>query len=179
MHSTCPRNNTNSSDVPSTHMRLLHFWRKLQYVFLAAAIGLICWPQLLYGVGLSMVHGRPMRPKTSLSVPESRSVWLVMKEQGHMRLRKLSPFTAVALGATYIPLTVPGVKIAGFIAEDHLARTRCRKDKRVKPIMKTALTIWLTRNWKLDELLARAAQIIKERSVRPVAPPVQRDSCGC
>ena|SRR5258708_117439 len=133
-------------------------------LILAVMIGIGAGPWLLYGIGLAMVDGRPPYASQIVVTPEdAEALWRGLRIPQPVRLDPVSPYSyvqALVLGDETI--LGPSTHIAWLIARsyniEHLT------DHRAWHLSGAALTIWLTRNWTSNELLARAVELEKKRS---------------
>lgn len=140
---------------------------------LVAALGLILlillsgsW--LLYAYGLSNITGRPESAKIAVISSENKAlIWKELKEQGTIQVKALTPYNFYSL--VLDEPDAAGARLAWYIArnynQDHL------QDRRMLywHISGEALTVWLTRHWSADELLAKALEI-RQNKVKPSSP---------
>ncbi|MFZ6875054.1 hypothetical protein ACO0LF_23570 [Undibacterium sp. Di27W] len=126
---------------------------------------LVCGPWLLYAYGLSNIVGRPEPAKIAVLSPENKAlIWKEMQEHGAIQVEVLTPYDIYSLLLDK-PYSV-GSNLAWYVARnynyDHL------QDRRMVNwhISGEALTVWLTRHWSSDELLAKALEIRQSR-VKP------------
>ena len=126
-------------------------------------VGLLSFPWVLYGIGLANVNGRPIHAeRISITKTEAEALWHQLRETGPMEIEKLSPWDYVFLfvGKDKIHR---GERLAWFVARNHNAESL--KDRRMLlwHLSGASLTIWLTRNWTAQELLAKANEIKHNR----------------
>ncbi|MBI3727865.1 MAG: hypothetical protein HY254_05980 [Burkholderiales bacterium] len=135
---------------------------------LVAALGLIllillCGPWLLYAYGLSNITGSPEPAKIALISPENKAlIWKELKEQGAIQVEVLTPYDiySLLLDKPYPAGTCLAWYVARNYNHDHL------QDRRMLywHISGEALTVWLTRHWSSDELLAKALEIRQSKA---------------
>jgi hypothetical protein len=120
-------------------------------------------PWALYEIALSNVEGRPALPATqTLPTEEKQAIWESLKERGPIGIERLTPHAYILMFLEYHE-PVPGANVAWFVARDHNSRNLRRRSMGWWHLSGAALTIWLTRNWSTGELLAKVAEIRRER----------------
>jgi hypothetical protein len=141
------------------------FLKSLAAVLCFIFLVLLSGPWLLYAYGLSNIAGRPEHAKIAVLSPEDKAlIWKEVKEQGAMQVEVLTPYEIYSL---LLDKPDPaGLHLAWYVARnynyDHL------QDRRMVNwhISGEALTVWLTRHWSSDELLAKALEI-RQSKVKP------------
>jgi hypothetical protein len=133
----------------------------------AALVALIFGPWVLYAVALSNVTSRPALPTNGpVAASDAEAVWRKLRERGPIVVEPLSPhrYLLVLLTNDTLP---PGAHVAWSVARNHNQERLA--DQRVIwwNLSGAALTIWLTRNWTTDQLVAKAHEII--RSSQPAS----------
>jgi len=119
-------------------------------------------PWLLYAIGLSMIDGRPSHASQApVASEEVDAFWRRLRTPRPDHIDPLSPhsYTLALLRADQRAL-----EPAGFVAwpiacsynVDHLGDHRAMLAWHLSG---AALTIWLTRNWTTDELVAKAVEL--------------------
>ncbi|MES2039006.1 MAG: hypothetical protein V4495_14320 [Pseudomonadota bacterium] len=124
---------------------------------------LLSGPWVLYTYGLSNISGRPEHAKIAAIDPENKAlIWKELKEQGAIQVEVLTPYEIYSL---LLDKSDPaGLRLAWYVARnynhDHL------QDRRMVNwhISGEALTVWLTRHWSTDELLAKALEIRQNKA---------------
>jgi len=120
-------------------------------------------PWLMYAYGLSNITGRPVHAKIAVLSPENKAlIWKELKEQGAIQVEVLTPYEIY----TFL-LGKPdpaGLHLAWYVARNH--NYDHLQDRRMTAwhISGEALTVWLTRNWSTDELLAKALEIRQSKA---------------
>lgn len=139
--------------------------RQVAIVFLVLLGVLAVLPWGLYEIGLGNINGRPAQPESlGLTDAEALKLWNELKETGPVKVEKLNPYRYVLLLLgydTYEPCS--GERLAWFVARNH--NDTNLKDNRISywHLSGAALTIWLTRNWSTELLLAKAQEIRQEK----------------
>ena len=118
-------------------------------------------PWGIYLTALANIVDRPALPEvTALSEQEEEAIWFGSGEKGPMEIEVLSPwYYVLKLSRGGVVEPAPGERIASFIARDHNSRNL--KDKRMLywHVSGAALTVWLTRNWTSEQILAKAYEL--------------------
>lgn len=138
-------------------------YRAVQWTAISTVLLLLLSPLLLYCVGLKNIDGRPGKPSVStVQQKEASAVWSMLKESGMVKVTPLNPYLYLKslIGDRPLP---PGAKVAWYVARDYNNRNLKHKRGIWWHVSGAALTIWLTRNWDADELIAKAAEIAKGR----------------
>jgi len=132
-------------------------------------VALLVGPWVLYEVALSNVVGRPSLPSTiPVSSSDAEAVWRKLRERGPVTVEPLSPHGYILALLTKDTLP-PGAHVAWWIARNHNRENL--KDQRMIwwHLSGAALTVWLTRHWSTDQLVAKAHEIF--RSGQPASNP--------
>lgn len=141
---------------------------KLAIKSLVAVLGLILVallsaPWLMYAYGLSNITGRPVHAKIAAPSPEDKVlIWKELKEQGAMQVEVLTPYEIYTL---LLGKPDPaGLHLAWYVARNH--NYDHLQDRRMVNwhISGEALTVWLTRHWSTDELMAKALEIRQSKA---------------
>ncbi|MFZ6734537.1 hypothetical protein ACO0LG_21580 [Undibacterium sp. Ji42W] len=112
---------------------------------------------------MSNITGRPEPAKIAVISPEKKTlIWKGLKEQGAIHVEVLTPYDIYSL---LLDKPYPaGSRLAWYVARnynhDHL-RDRCMVNWHISG---EALTVWLTRHWSADELLAKALEIHQSKA---------------
>lgn len=139
---------------------------------LLAAVALAPW--LVYEVGMSNIIGRPVPPRTNgASSVQALKVWLQLKETGPIEVDRLDPYS-FALGLLADAPTSSGSRVAWFVARNHNTGNLQSNRMLWWHISGAALTIWLTRNWTADQLLAKAYEILSAQRALSGAARLER-----
>ncbi len=91
-------------------------------------------------------------------MPGAKAIWDQFEESGPVSATPLSPYSYALALATSDRLP-PGARIAWFIARNHNAENLKNRHMIWWHTSGMALTIWLTRNWSTDQLIAKAYEI--------------------
>ena len=122
----------------------------------AAVIG----PWLLYELGLANVAGRPSLPKNvPVPIEEAQGVWRKLREDGPIEIEPLNPYGYV-LGLISSDRAPSGSKVAWFVARNHNGSNLENRRMIWWHLSGAALTIWLTRHWSRDQLVAKANELL-------------------
>jgi hypothetical protein len=137
-------------------------------VVLALVALLAAAPWIGYGVGLVVVEGRPAPPAASrLTAEQAEALHVWLRKAGVLDVAPLSPWQyAIDLVREPQALESGGLAAARVVARDHVARRLKLRGARWRRLAEVALTIWLTRNWTSDAILARAYEIAQARGGR-------------
>lgn len=122
-------------------------------------------PWIGYAVGLGMIDGGPTLPVAEhLSPAELEFLHVTLRKSGALNVPTLSPWD-YARGLLLDPdlLSSGGVAAASIVARDHNASHLKGRGKIWWRLSGAALTVWLTRNWTSDQILARAFEIERAR----------------
>src|SRR5262249_46621569 len=110
-------------------------------------------PWIAYEIGLANVDGRPTPPfETGLTVEQTEFLHVAMRKAGAFSVVPLSPWD-YALDRLREPekLTSGGMKATEIVAADYTSAHLRRSTPAVlRELSETALTIWLTHEWKTD-----------------------------
>ena len=110
-------------------------------------------PWALYWKGLNEIEGRPT-PATQAATAEQIDGLLQKLRLTHpVRVRPMSPYSYLLQGGT----SDPSARIAWVVARSY--NVKHLSDRRYWHLSGAALTVWLTRNWTLTELIATAAEL--------------------
>lgn len=151
--------------------------RLVAIVLVVGVVAFLSGPWVLYGVGLHAAGGRPKPPTRIAPVSEQLSLWENAAGVGEPRLTPTSPYNYRAV------LEDPGperlaLKAAFSIASDHLQENARYEGRYWWYLSSSALTIWLTRNWSIDEILSKVIELrdarAAERSERHTEPSGSR-----
>ena len=112
-------------------------------------------PWLLYWYGLRQIDGRPAAAGNVATNEQSDLLFKKLKIAQPAHVETLSPYTYVLQG----PHPTPGVRLAWIIARSHNLNHLGDRKMAMWHLSGAALTIWLTRNWTLDELIAKAVEL--------------------
>lgn len=151
---------------PSRLGGLMWKWcRRLLIGLVVAALTVIgAGPWLLYGIGLRSIDGRPDHASQATVAPQDvEALWRKLRIQRPVRIEPLSPYAYLWVILRGEPRALaPAAMLAWQIARahnaDHLA------DHRAWHLSGAALTIWLTRNWTENELIAKAVELDRSAS---------------
>jgi len=115
----------------------------------------ITGPWAIYWYGLRQIDGRPTAAAQIATAEQSDRLFRKLKITQPVNLDILSPYTYLLQGARPTPSGRLAWTIARSYNLDHLGDQKVR----MWHLSGAALTIWLTRNWTLDELIATAAEL--------------------
>jgi hypothetical protein len=126
-------------------------------VFCAALIMIILGPWTLYFFSLAKIDGRPSYASNSAyTAQDAEALWRKLRQPLPMQVEPLSPYSYLwaLLHGDEPPR---GTGLAWLVASSH--NTGHLKDLDWWHPSGTALTIWLTRNWTTDELIAKGIEL--------------------
>jgi hypothetical protein len=132
----------------------------LALAILGLAVTLI-GPWLLYELALGNVVGRPSSPNT-VPVPlvDAQGVWLKLRETGPIEIERLTPH-GYALALVTNDRLPSGAHVAWFVARNHNVNNLKNRRMIWWHMSGAALTIWLTRHWSADQLIAKAHELFR------------------
>jgi hypothetical protein len=139
---------------PHHCIRMLTRLARLIAVLLALAA---FTPWILYEVALSLVSGRPQAPKLEPSATEVAEVWKEFKGTGVPKVEPLNPISYFK-GFSEPERTHASSRLAWSVARVHNAERMRVKGNLWWHLSVAAVTIWLTRNWSIEQLVAKAAE---------------------
>ncbi|MDP1976689.1 hypothetical protein [Undibacterium sp.] len=153
---------TSGSKFTAPRLNML-FLKSMAAVLCLIILVLLSGPLFFYAYGLSNITGRPEPAKTTVISPENKAlIWKELKEQGVLQVEVLTPYDIYSL---FLENSYPvGSRLAWYVArtynQDHL------QDRHMLSwhISGEALTVWLTRHWSTDELLAKALEIRQNKA---------------
>ena len=136
----------------------------------AALVIVIAAPWIIHWVALAQIDGRPAPAlRTTFAVEDAKALLRKLREPYPLTVQRISPHTYIWLlvGAPddrpgSLP---PGMQLAWKVASAHNVKHLRYRD--AWHFSGAALTIWLTRNWTTDELIAKAIELDQAR--RPAA----------
>lgn len=133
--------------------------RRLVFIVVALMVTALCvaaaGPWLLYWYGLRQIDGRPTKAAHTATAGQSDRLFRKLKIAQPVRLGTLSPHTYVLQGA----YPTPSGRLAWTIARSYNLNHLGDQKIRMWHLSGAALTIWLTRNWTLTELIAKAVEL--------------------
>jgi len=133
--------------------------RRLVFIIVALMVTALCaaaaGPWLLYWYGLRQIDGRPTAAAHIASAEQSDRLLKTLKIAQPVHLDILSPYTYMLQG----PRPTPSGRLAGIIASSYNLNHLGDQKIRMWHLSGAALTIWLTRNWTLTELVAKAVEL--------------------
>lgn len=121
-------------------------------------------PWLVYEAGLSNINGRPSIGNANfVSREDATEIWIELKETGPIRMEIMTPYSYLFFLILDGPNS-PGSRLAWYVARDYNADRL--KDKRMIwwHLSGAAMTVWLTRNSNLEDLLTKANKIHLSRA---------------
>jgi hypothetical protein len=121
-------------------------------------------PWSLYWTGLHNVEGRPSPSVNSLTPSDSSDLQWYLRTNAPLLVEPLSPWSYFPSLILAHPRPMPGADVAWIIARHY--NTTHLQDRHMIwwHISGAALTIWLTRNWTGEQVLATAAEIARARA---------------
>ena len=121
------------------------------------ALLLLAGPWVLYWVGLHGVQGTPEPPKLLATREQQLEVWRLARGSTEPTVVVLNPYT-------YLPLASrtgehkPALLVAWWVASDFNLQHQRYQGMLWWQLSGAAFTIWLTRNWSIEQLLSEAAE---------------------
>jgi hypothetical protein len=133
--------------------------RRLAFIIVVLTVTALCaaaaGPWLLYWYGLRQIDGRPTIAAHNATAQQSDVLFKKLKMAQPVHIDILSPYTYVLQGAR----PTPSVRLAWIIARDYNLNHLGDQKMQMWHLSGAALTIWLTRNWTLTELIAKAVEL--------------------
>ena len=139
-------------------MRPMHLIRRVLVAGLFIAAGLaLAAPLALYWLGLYAAGGRPEEPAAIALRDMQLIAWKSARGTGEPSVDPLNPYTYLWVAGS------PGPRKAGTLVAWRVASRHIQKHRRYQGmgwwhLSGAALTIWLTRNWSVEQLLTRASE---------------------
>ena len=125
---------------------------------IAIVVVLVGGPWAIYGLGLHGTVGRP-EPPTALAAPERQlAVWQLAKGTAEPKPVSLNPYNYLQLAAKPGP-SRPALLVAWWVASDYNISHQRYPGMGWWHLSGAALTIWLSRNWSIEQLLTKAAEL--------------------
>jgi hypothetical protein len=130
-------------------------------LILIVMIGIGAGPWLFYGIGLAKVDGRPLHASQTVVTPEdAEALWRRLRIPQPVRLDPVSPYSYVqALVFGDQKILGPSARIAWIIASSYNIGHLTDHRAWAWHLSGAALTVWLTRNWTPNELVAKAVEL--------------------
>ncbi len=139
--------------------------RMLLALVAGVALMVVGGPWALYGWGLSRVDGRPQAPAALAEGALQAKVWRHNGGDGAPEMVSINPVAYVmsAAGQSTPPAsTALAWRVASAYSRDHLPRDG---GKLAWNLSSSALTIWITRNWSIEQLLTAVAAMDAQTAV--------------
>ncbi|MBK7974738.1 MAG: hypothetical protein IPK07_16150 [Deltaproteobacteria bacterium] len=161
--------------------------RRILVAAASTAVGMaIGGPWALYAAGLANIVGRPEPPAPSsrLSPTDAAIVWCTLEgsEPVPESLRRLTPHGAIwdfVLEANDLAIgSHTGGALTSFVARRYNANHARERRSLWWHWSDGSMSIWLTRHWTLDELLAAAAAELRAYPPHPRRREALRARCG-
>jgi hypothetical protein len=127
-------------------------------VSLGVVAALVCAsPLLLYWLGLHAAGGKPEVPAVLAPKTVQLAAWREARGVGQPHITPINPYTYLPLIAEPGPHG-PSLLVAWRVASSHLLQHQRYKGMGWWHLSGASLTIWLTRNWSIDQLLTKASE---------------------
>ena len=136
----------------------MHIKRLASFILLGVATLAAASPWLIYSVALAQLGGHPIPPTNLQSQSVQLRAWQEAKGAGTPQLLVLNPVN-YAFVASMAAEQRASSTIAWQVARDYNAKNLGTSSTLRWHIAGAALTIWLTRNWSMEQLLTRAAEL--------------------
>ncbi|RDH42386.1 hypothetical protein [Zooshikella ganghwensis] len=144
----------------------------LKRLVLLFLIVILVLPYLLYWYGMSVWQSRPMPAHAILTQVEAENVWSAVGGVGAPNLKAVGPWQFVLyFGCSIAQLEGTNrkceQKYAGFlpvilIIEHYQQQELIKLPAWQKAIVSSALVIWVTNNWTIDQVLASLVEVKPE-----------------
>ena len=132
-------------------------------------------PWVLYAVALAKIGGRPSHAARAPPAPEDvEALWRNLRIEQPTEIRPLSPYSYIWAFVSGGPRSLePEARIAWPIAASHNADHLA--DRSVWwHISGAALLIWLTRNWTMEELIAKDVELENDKAAAKAKKGITR-----
>jgi hypothetical protein len=138
--------------------------RLLIGLFVVALIVVMTGPWLLYAIGLANIERRPSHASDANVAPEDvAALARALRISQPITIDRLSPYSYIWAAIHRDERVLGhGVHVAWPIARSHNADYLADRSKGAWHLSGASLTLWLTRNWTGDELIAKAVELEKE-----------------
>jgi hypothetical protein len=123
----------------------------------AFCLVVVAVPWALYWLGLHGAGGTPEPPSTLASVQVRLAAWERLRGTGAPNVERLNPYTFWTLVLVDGPRP-PGAMAAWQVARNHVAQHQPYRGMLWWHLSGASVTIWLTRNWSIEQLLTKAAE---------------------
>jgi hypothetical protein len=146
---------------------MLKWARRIASIAICATLAtVISGPWIVYRLALNQIVGRPSHASEGAPTAEAaETLWRKLRNPMPIRVEPLSPYRYLwALACGEESALPPGTRLAWMVAKSH--NTKNLKDRRLWHPAGAALTIWLTRNWTTDELIAKGIELDRTRPRR-------------
>jgi len=122
----------------------------------------ILGPWALYWLALSHIDGRPSHASNSVfTAEEAQALSRKLREVFPMHVERQTPYSYMWAAAH--ERTLPGTQLAWSVAQSYNMQRLQHGNGWCHP-SGAALIIWLTRNWTVDELIAKGIEIDRSGS---------------
>jgi hypothetical protein len=142
--------------------------RVVTALFTLTTLAALVTPLALYQIGLFGAGGIPTKPSKIAAQNDLQNEWRNYRGQSEPKLTILNPYTYMLLagesGSTRVSTAV-----AVRVAQSQQLETQKYESQSWWHISGAALTIWLTRNWSIEELLSKSHELRKSN-----APTIDR-----
>jgi hypothetical protein len=118
----------------------------------------VATPWALYAAGLVLVAAWPEPAKLEASAPEKLALWKQVKGTGAPNIEPLTPISYFG-GISEVGREHGSMRLAWLVARAHNAKHLRVQGNLWWHYSGAAMTIWLTRNWSIDQLLSKAAEL--------------------
>jgi hypothetical protein len=126
-------------------------------VLCVVAVFAAAGPWCLYWLGLHGAEGKPVAPVVLASRDVQLEAWRRVRGSGIPTIVPLNPYTYTSVNGAPGPQEASTL-IAWHVASDHMLQHRKYKSMLWWHFSGAALTIWLTRNWTVEQLLTEASK---------------------
>ncbi len=144
--------------------------RALITLWVGGVLLIVAGPWALYRMGLGSLPVLPQAPQTLSSPQLQRDVWQRWGGQGEPELVVLDPVSYVmsAAGQNVPP---PSTLFAWRVASAHTQAHLQGGGKLGWNLATSALTIWVTRHWTLEQLLSEVSRLDAANPAEPRSAP--------
>jgi hypothetical protein len=136
--------------------------RFLRYLGIGILLAALLLPWGAYWVGLRMVSEYPVPTSPFVSAQQRAWLWSQTRGAGELKLMPSNPYAYLYQILQTGNQPSRGLQIAGCVARAHLANQQDTQRMIFWHLSSAALTIWLTRNWSEEQIIASAYECLQQ-----------------
>ena len=133
-------------------------------LWFVATLGLVsALPWAAYWLGLSAVSHYPLPPSQALSADQREWVGSLASVSGNPAIAPLTPYSYLYDLFAQQGKAEAGPRVIWWVASDHLSDQHTGQGMLWRHLAGASLTIWLSRNWTDQQILAAAFVALEHR----------------